>query len=344
MCDQYILRLGAKGLKQANIAVVGIGDWGKNLARNFHRLSKLTAVCDTNNKVAEQVALEYQAKNLSWKQILDSDLINAVAIATDQHHYQLAKEALLANKHIFVEKPLTTKVDQVKELCNIANRTDRKIMVGHLLQYHPAFIELQKLCKDQAFGRLRYVYSNRLSFGKIMPAENVLWNFAPHDVSMILALMGKPKSINSCANYFFTKNVADQIVIKLSFSEDQKGHIFASWLHPIKERKFVVIGKKAMAVFDDTLEWQKKLTVYHYTAILNDNKIPHLQDLRPEFIEIKNTEEPLYLETSHFIKCIEQNLTPLTDGIEALSVLQVVEQASRQLRTKQKKLTKVEFI
>jgi predicted dehydrogenase len=323
-------------LEQASIAVVGIGDWGKNLVRNFHKLSKLIAICDINHIVAEQIAVKYQVKNLSWQQILDSNEINTVAIVKDQSHYQFVKEALLANKHVFVEKPLAHTFKQAKELCNIASQVNKKIMVGHLLQYHPAFVELQKLCKEQALGKLRYVYSNRLSFGKVMAAEDVLWNYVPHDISMILTLMGKPKSINSYANYFLTKNIADQITIQLNFSNEQKGHIFASWLHPIKERKFVVIGSKSMAVFDDTLELCQKLCLYPYAVDLDATNKPVLKNLQPEFINLKNTEEPLFQETSHFVKCIEQDLTPLTDGVEALAVLQIIEQASKQLQVKQK--------
>ena len=323
-------------MEQASIAVIGTGDWGRNLVRNLHKLSKLTAVCDINYIIAEQIALKYQVKNLTWQQILANKEINAVVIAKDQCHYQFTKEALIANKHVFVEKPLAHRFKHAKELCNIANRVNKKIMVGHLLRYHPAFVELQKLCKEQILGKIRYVYSNRLSFGKVMKAEDVLWNFVPHDISMILALMGKPKSINSYANYFLVNNIADQIIIKLNFSKEQKSHVFASWLHPIKERKFVVIGSKAMAVFDDTLELCKKLCVYQYTVDLDQFNQPVLKNLQPEFINLKNTEEPLFQEMNHFVNCIEQNLTPITDGQEALSVLQIIEKASKQLQIKQK--------
>lgn len=326
-------------MEQANIAVIGAGDWGKNLIRNFYKLSKLVAVCDINQEIAEQIALKYQVKNLSWKQILESKEINAVVIATDQSHYKFAKEALLTNKHIFVEKPLAPVLKQAQELCDLAIKMNKKIMVGHLLQYHPAFVKLLQLTKQQELGKLRYVYSNRLSFGKVMPAEDVLWNFVPHDISMMLSLMGTPKSIQSTANYFLIKNVADQIIINLNFIEEQKGHIFASWLHPIKERKFVVIGKKAMAVFDDTLEIDKKLCLYHYTVDLGKLNTPILKNLQPEFIPIKN-EEPLLVETSHFVNCIEQNVTPLTNGLEAVEVLKILEQASKQLKISQTKLVK----
>ena len=323
-------------MKQISVAVVGAGDWGKNLIRNFYKVSSLVGICDSNNVVADQVASQYQVKNLSWQQILASKEIDAVVIANNRSHYKLAKEELYEDKHVFVEKPLALNVEQAKDLCNIAEQNNKKLMVGHLLQYHSAFIELKRLCSNQVLGEVRYAYSNRLAFGKLMPEEDVVWNFASHDISMMLSLMGKPKSISTSANYFLTKNTADQATLKLNFSEQRHGHIFVSWFHPFKERKFVVIGSKAMAVFDDLLEWPKKLSLYHHTIDVQNN-ITVLKHLRPEFINITDTTEPLLHEASHFIKCIEQNLIPQTDGTEALAVLQIIEQATRQLKAQQKK-------
>ena len=327
-------------MSQVNVAVIGTGDWGKNLVRVFHKLSVLAAICDINHKKAEETAFQYRVRNLTWEQILESKEIDAVVIATNKSHYRFVKQALYANKHVFVEKPLAPNIEQAKELCDIACQVNKKIMIGHLLHYHSAFIELQKLCNSQMLGEVHYAYSNRLSFGKIMPEEDVLWNFASHDISMMLALMGKPKSINTFANYFFNKNIADQTIIKLNFSEHKQGHVFVSWLHPIKERKFVVIGSKAMAVFDDTLDWSKKLCLYEHTSEVKDHT-PVLKNLSSKFIEIKDQEEPLLKEANHFLQCIIQNTTPQTDGQEALSVLQIIEQASRQLRAQQKKLSPI---
>lgn len=318
------------------MAVVGAGDWGKNLIRNFYKASSLIAVCDLNHAAAEQIASQYSIKNFSWKQILASPEIDAVVLANNRSHFQFAKEALYANKHVFVEKPLAPNVEQAKELCNIAAQVNKKLMVGHLLHYHNAFIELKKICANGTLGDIRYAYSNRLAFGKFMPEEDVILNFASHDISMMLSLMGKPKSITVSANYFLMKNIADQAILKLNFSGQQQGHIFTSWFHPIKERKFVVIGSRSMAVFDDLLEWPKKLCIYHNTVDTSNNTIV-LKNLQPEFINIENHAEPLFNEASHFIQCIQQDLTPHTDGTEGLEVLHIVEQASRQLKVQQKK-------
>lgn len=325
-------------MKQINTAVIGAGDWGKNLIRNFYQVSKLIAVCDYNPIVAEQVAVQYKIKNLSWQAILANSEIDAIVIANNRSHYQFAKEALLANKHVFVEKPLAPTVEQAKDLCSIAEKVNKKLMVGHLLHYHPAFAELKRMCTNKILGDVRYAYSNRLAFGKFMPEEDVILNFASHDISMMLSLMGKPKSIASFANYFLMKNVADQATLKLQFSEQQHGHIFVSWFHPIKERKFVVIGSLAMAVFDDLAEWSKKLCIYHHSVDIANNNVS-LNNLRPEFINIENTKEPLFNEAEHFIQCIQHNLIPETNGEESVEVLKIIEQSSRQLKAQQKKLT-----
>jgi predicted dehydrogenase len=326
-------------LKQVNVAVVGAGDWGKNLIRNFYKISNLVGICDNNQIVAEQIALQYQVKNLSWQQILLSREIDAVVIANNRSHYQLTKEALLANKHVFVEKPLAPTVEQAEDLCSLAVQFNKKLMVGHLLQYHPAFIELKKICNNQIVGEIRYVYSNRLAFGKFMPEENVILNFASHDISMMLALMGKPTSVNTFANCFLMNNIVDQATLRLQFSSQQYGHIFVSWFHPVKERKFVVIGSRAMVVFDDLAGWEHKLCIYHHKVDINDNNVV-LNNLDPEFVKLENHNEPLFNEATHFIKCIEQNLIPYTDGAESLEVLKIVEQAStsNQLKSKQENL------
>ena len=313
-------------MKQVNVAVVGAGDWGKNLIRNFYRVSNLVGVCDNNQIVAEQVALQYKIKNFSWQEILLSREIDAVIIANNRSHYQLTKEALLANKHVFVEKPLAPTAEQAEDLCSLAVQFNKKLMVGHLLHYHPAFIELKKICNNRAIGEIRYVYSNRLAFGKFMPEENVILNFASHDISMMLALMGKPKSINTFADCFLMNNIIDQATLRLQFSSQQYGHIFVSWFHPVKERKFVVIGSKSMVVFDDLADWEKKLCIYHHKVNINDNNVV-LNNLDSEFIKLENYNEPLFNEAEHFIKCIQQNLVPITDGAEALEVLKIVEQS-----------------
>lgn len=319
-----------------NVAVVGAGYWGKNLIRNFYKASNLVGICDNNQILAEQIALQYQVKNLSWQQILLSREIDAVVIANNRSHYQFTKEALLANKHVFVEKPLAPTVEQAEDLCSLAVQFNKKLMVGHLLHYHPAFIELKNMCNNQVVGDIRYVYSNRLAFGKFMPEENVILNFASHDISMMLALMGKPKSVNTFANSFLINNIIDQATLRLQFSPQQYGHIFVSWFHPVKERKFVVIGSRAMVVFDDLASWEHKLCVYHHKVDINENNVL-LNNLDPEFIKLENHNEPLFNEATHFIKCIEHNLIPYTDGAESLEVLKIVEQAStsNQLKSKQ---------
>ncbi|MGI9214795.1 MAG: Gfo/Idh/MocA family protein [Gammaproteobacteria bacterium] len=325
-------------MNQINIAIIGVGDWGKNLIRNFNQFASIVAVCDLNPVIADTVARQYQVISMTFQQILASKEIDAVVISTNRSHYNLVKQALYANKHVFVEKPLANNLQQAKDLYKISKQVNKKLMVGHLLHYHPAFIELKKICYSKVLGDISYVYSNRLTFGKFMPEEDVILNLASYDISMILSLLGKPKSLTAFADSFLIKNVVDQAILRFNFSEQQHGHVFVSWFHPVQEHKLVVIGSKAMAVFDDLAEWPKKLCLYHHVIDLQGD-IAVLKNLHPEFVKIYNPVEPLFNETKHFIECIQKDLIPQTSAEESLDILDIIDQASRQLKSLQKKST-----
>jgi UDP-2-acetamido-3-amino-2,3-dideoxy-glucuronate N-acetyltransferase len=328
-------------LKKVNVVIVGAGDWGKNLIKNFNKTANIIGVCDKNDLAIKQVYEQYKIGSILWEQILAQKEIDAVVIATNKSHYELARQALLANKHVFIEKPLAPNVTQAKDLYNIALNLNKKLMVGHLLQYNPAFIELKKICNNGCLGEVLYAYSNRLSFGKFMPEEDVLLSLASHDFSMMLSLMGKPKSVDAFANCFLVDQIADHAMIRLQFNEKKFGHIFVSWMHPYKERKLVVIGSKAMAVFDDLEIHGNKLKVYYHDLNIgtnndfNNNKEQSinlsLENLKSEVIDIKDQQEPLFKEVEHFIKCIQHDLIPNTDGNEAIEVLQVIEKIYHKL-------------
>lgn len=320
-------------LKKVNIAVVGAGDWGKNIIRNFNKVANLVAICDVNLSLAKRIASEYGIKNLSWQELLEYEELDAIAITNNRSHYELAKAALNANKHIFVEKPLAYNSSQAQELCDLAVKKNKKIMVGHLLNYHPAFIKLKQLCDQNVLGKIHYIYSNRLALGKFMPGEDVILNFASHDISMLLTLVGGFKILTTLADSFLIKNTIDQAILKLKFGENSYGHIFVSWFHPIKERKLVVIGSKATIVFDDLLDWPEKLCLYH-RSINYTSDLVVLKNLPHEFISIENQVEPLLNETQHFIDCVQNNLTPKTDGLEGLEVLKIIEQINNNLTLK----------
>jgi UDP-2-acetamido-3-amino-2,3-dideoxy-glucuronate N-acetyltransferase len=317
---------------QAQIAVVGCGYWGKNLVRNFAELRALAAVCDPDPATAAQMAEGYGAPTRTWDEVLGDPHIVGIAIAAPAvHHARLAHAALEAGKHVFVEKPLALTVNEAETVCTLAQRLDRRLMVGHLLQYHPAFVRLRELVRDGALGRLQYVYSNRLNLGKVRREEDILWSFAPHDLSMILSLVGQePTEISAHGGFYLHKAIADVTTTHLVFPGGEQAHVFVSWLHPFKEQKLVVIGDRAMAVFDDGQDWSEKLLLYpHQIEWRGTLPVPRRAEADPIKLE---EGEPLKLECSHFLECIATGARPRTDGQEGLRVLRVLARASAALK------------
>jgi UDP-2-acetamido-3-amino-2,3-dideoxy-glucuronate N-acetyltransferase len=314
-----------------NVVVAGCGYWGKNLVRNFHQIGALAAISDPDPTTAENLASQFDVHAKSWAAVLSDDSISAVAIAAPAElHYRLAREALDAGKHVFVEKPLALEVVQAEELCELAAAKRRVLMVGHLLQYHAAFLQLKEIVQRGDLGRLQYVYSNRLNLGKIRHEENILWSFAPHDISMILALIGdEPEIVTALGAAYLHRRIADVTTTHMSFPGGQQAHIHVSWLHPFKEQKLVVVGEKAMAVFDDGQPWQNKLQLFPHRINWVDGKpAPAKADAVP--VEIDEA-EPLRQECQHFLDCIESGSPARTDGAEGLRVLRVLNAAQRSI-------------
>jgi predicted dehydrogenase len=314
------------------VAVIGCGYWGKNLVRHFAELGALCAVCDANQDLANQVAHTYAVVNYTVEDILNSDCDGVVIATPAAQHFTLTEKALKAGKHVFVEKPLSLKGEEAKQLCDLAVQVNKKLMVGHLLQYHPAFVELKSLINKGKLGRLQYIYSNRLNLGKFRHEENILWSFAPHDVSMILALMGDlPESVSAVGSCHLNPHIHDVTMTHMRFKNGVEAHIFVSWLHPYKEQKLVVVGDRGMAVFDDGLPWGDKLKLYpHQVTWIDGLPRPEKADVIHIPLEVS---EPLKLECQHFIDCLIQHHTPRTDGAEGLRVLHVLEAAQRSLHT-----------
>jgi predicted dehydrogenase/acetyltransferase-like isoleucine patch superfamily enzyme len=314
------------------IAVLGCGYWGKNIVRNFAELGALAAIADNNPTQAAAIATQHKVPARDWRDILADPTIPAVAIAAPAAlHAQLATEALNAGKHVFVEKPLALDVRDAKALCELAASKNRQLMVGHLLQYHPAFLKLQSMVKAGELGRLQYLYSNRLNLGKIRREEDILWSFAPHDISMILALVGSaPDQVTAEGGYYLHNKIADVTTTHLAFPGGERAHIFVSWLHPFKEQKLVVVGDQGMAVFDDGEPWEAKLKLYKHTIDWqNGMPVPHKAD----GIHVELTvSEPLRDECAHFLHCVATNSTPRTDGREGLRVLEVLAAATAALQ------------
>ena len=308
-----------------NIAVIGFGYWGKNLIRNFYELEVLHSICDKDTSRKQLIENQYSDINYiqNYSEILENSEIKAVAISTPAHsHYSMVKSALEGGKDVFVEKPLALAVEEGEELVELAAKHNRILMVGHILRYHPAIIELSRLINDGVLGQLQYIYSNRLNMGKIRTEENILWSFAPHDISVIIALLNEqPCSVASHGSAYLTPDTVDVTNTSFAFPSGVGAHIFVSWLHPFKEQRLVVIGSEKMAVFDDTAE--HKLVTYPHRVEWK-KRIPTAIKADREIIKIDKS-EPLRAELEHFLDSIKTRKLPLTDGAEGLRVLRILD-------------------
>jgi len=315
------------------IAVVGAGYWGKNVVRNCAELGALAAICDPDRAQAAPLAERHGVPLAEFAAVLADESIAGVAIAAPAAlHAQLTRAALEAGKHVFVEKPLALDVAEAEQLSALAERRGRRLMVGHLLQYHPAFVKLRELVAGGMLGRLQYLYSNRLNLGKVRREEDILWSFAPHDISMILSLVGaEPTKVGATGACFLHREIADVTMTHLDFAGGEQAHIFVSWLHPFKEQKLVVVGDRAMAVFDDGEPWSHKLQLYSHRIEWRAT-LPVPQRAEAEPVPLPEA-EPLKLELQHFLECIATGAQPRTDGNEGVRVLRVLAKASAALRS-----------
>jgi UDP-2-acetamido-3-amino-2,3-dideoxy-glucuronate N-acetyltransferase len=312
-------------MMERNIAVIGSGYWGKNLVRNFAELGALNTICDLDTKGLAEFKSKYPAVNTEtdYAAILMNNEIAGVVLATPAVlHFRMAKEALQSGKDVFVEKPLSLKIEEGKELVALAEEQGRILMVGHLLEYHPAVIKLKELLAKGELGKIRYIYSNRLNLGKIRTEENVLWSFAPHDISVVLSVLAPemPHEVSTHGGYYLDKNIADVTVTNMSFKSGTSAHIFVSWMHPYKEQKMVIIGEKKMAEFNDTAK--DKLVLFKYKIEWAD-KQPVTSKSEPETVLIP-ADEPLKLECQEFINSVKTRKAPRTDGPNGLRVLEVL--------------------
>ena len=319
------------GNRATRVAVVGMGYWGKNLVRNFHQLGALAAVCDSDPAVKAVCERDYG--NVRFipdfnVALLDHD-IDAIALATPAvTHYAMAKAALMAGKDVFVEKPLAIDVRQGEELVQLAQSTRRILMVGHILRYHPAILKVQELIRDGELGKIQYIYSNRLNIGKIRTEENILWSFAPHDISVMLGLLDEtPSHVSSQGGAYLNREVFDVTLSQFNFPSGVQAHIFVSWMHPFKEQRLVVVGSEKMAVFDDTRD--DKLIVYPHKVEWK-NRVPTAVKAKGEVVSLDGG-EPLNAECQHFLDCAKTRALPLTGGSEGLKVLEVLGACQRSL-------------
>ena len=311
---------------RARIAVIGCGSWGKNLVRNFAQLQALELICDENPSVLQAQATMYPGVRPTgrWEEVLDDDAVDGVVVATPAAlHQGQAKAALCRGKHVFVEKPLALHYRDGEEIVELAEARRLVLMVGHILEYHPAIALLKDLVERGELGRLLYVYSNRLNLGRVRQVENILWSFAPHDIAVICRLVGSaPSRVSAFGGSYLQTGVEDVTVTDLQFDSGVKAHIFVSWIHPYKEQRLVVLGYRKMAVFDDAAR-DGKLKIYD-KGIEWKNGLPVPRQTAETTLFFDET-EPLRLECQHFIECIRTGRRPLTDGTSAVRVLSILE-------------------
>jgi len=322
-----------------NVAVVGAGAWGKNLVRIFNRLPgvNLVCCCDSNADRREAMAQTHAGLRMieKFEDILADDSIEAVIICSSAvTHYPFAKAALEAGKHVYVEKPLALSTAHAEEMVALAERNKLKLMVGHLLLYHPAVTYLKGLVDSGELGEVFYIYSQRVNLGKIRQDENALWSFAPHDISVILYLLGQtPVSVSARGESYLREGVEDVVFVNMKFPDRKMAQIQVSWLDPHKVRKITIVGNKKMAVFDDT-ESAEKLKIFDkgvsgvsydsygdsLSIRFGDIQIPHIA-----------MTEPLRAECQHFVDCILEGNRPLTDGADGARVVRILEAAQKSM-------------
>ncbi len=312
-----------KPLISVKTAVIGAGHWGKNLVHNFYQLGALSAVCDSSEKTRSDIQAQYPSVKVfsSYSECLNSAL-DAVAIASPAHlHAEMAELAFLANKHVFVEKPMTLNVADAKKLIDLAKEKNRILMVGHLLLYQPAIHAIKKLIESEKLGPLMSLHQVRCNFGKIRKIENVLWSFGVHDLAVLLYLIGKkPIKIESVGQTLIQPEIEDDVYIHLKFPNQIQAHLHSSWLWPEKNRSLTLLFAKGMVTYDESTQ----KVIVHHKSITSDLKyLDHGTE-----VLFEGAQEPLKIELEHFIDCILSSKQPISDGLSGLEVIEILNEAS----------------
>jgi UDP-2-acetamido-3-amino-2,3-dideoxy-glucuronate N-acetyltransferase len=317
----------------STIAVIGCGYWGKNLVRNFWELKALHTLYDVDEKRLREMKSLYPPVKVGndLAEIFRDDSIEGIVVATPaEFHYEIAKEALLAGKDVFVEKPLALRVREGKDLVALAEEREKILMVGHLLEYHPGIIKLKEMVSAGELGKINYIHSTRLNLGKFRTEENILWSFAPHDISVILLLLEEmPREVSAHGGSYLNQGVADVTMTTMDFSSGAKSHIFVSWLHPYKEQKLVIVGDRKMAVFDDVAPKDKLLLFSHRIDWIDRVPVPRKEDAEVVDFEM---EEPLKVECRHFLDCVKNRTKPKTGGENGLRILEILNLCQQSLK------------
>lgn len=305
------------------IAVLGCGYWGSNHIRTLKALGALRAVADANAARAEGFASEQECLAITPDELFDRDDVDAIIMALPpQFHAEYAIRAARAGKDLLVEKPIALTVEDARAAVDAASDNNRIFMVGHVLRFHPAFEMLERLIADGELGEIKYIHSHRLGLGKFHTENDALWDLAPHDLSMILAITGVAPMEVRGEGAALLDNLSDFAHLHMLFENGVRSHLFTSRLNPYRERRLTVVGAKAMAVFDDVEAWEKKLAVYRH-AVWQDSGRWAFTANEPSYVAIRQG-MPLTRELEHFIHCIKTRDEPRTGGDEAISVLRIV--------------------
>ncbi len=323
------------------VGLIGVGDWGKNLLRNFASLKdcQVAFVCDPDEKNLKKATRLFPYLDFcqDYNKTLTQDQIQAVVIATPPAtHFEIAQNAILAGKDIFVEKPLVLNSDEGEKLCELTEKKNQILMVGHIMLYHPATLKLKKYIEQGELGEVRYIYSTRVNLGKVRQEENALWSFAPHDISVILYLLGQtPLSVSCTGSCYLQSDIEDVVFLTMHFENKVMANVHVSWLDPHKDRKLTIVGSKKMAVFDDT-KASEKVWIFDkgVDSNMDYNTYGEYLSLRTGDIVIPKIDsvEPLQSECQHFLDCVKDRKKPRSDGKEALAVLKVLVAAQKSLK------------
>lgn len=305
------------------IAVLGCGYWGSNHIRTLKSLGALYAVSDANAARAEGFASEQECLAIAPEELADREDVDAIVMALPpQFHADYAIAAVKAGKDVLVEKPIALTVAEAEKAVVAAHENKRLFMVGHVLRFHPAFEMLENLIHEGELGEVKYIHSHRLGLGKFHTENDALWDLAPHDLSMILAITGKPPIKVRGEGAALLDHLSDFAHLHMLFEGGIRSHLFASRLNPYRERRLTVVGTKAMAVFDDVEPWERKLAVYRH-AVWQDSGQWAFTVNEPTYVAIKQA-MPLTRELEHFIECVETRSEPRTGGEEAIRVLRIL--------------------
>lgn len=327
-------------MQERKIGIIGAGLWGRNIIRNFYNLGYLHTVCDIDNENLKNVISDYNNVNTTndYKDILNNPEIKGVVVVTPSHtHYKIVKELLEHGKNVYVEKPISTVANEALSLMNLSDEKGLVLMVGHLLLYHPVVNRLKMLIEEGVLGEIKYIQSDRLNINYFKNDRSVMWDLAPHDVSMISYIIDKkPKKVVSAVGASSDgNNIMDITHITLEFENGIIGHISDSWIHPQKRVNLLVRGTKATAVFDDTI---------------SDNKLQIFDNIKPKTNQVVSLDyieiEPLKLECQHFVTCIENKTKARSDGENGYEVVKVLEEAEKLMlgETKMKQLDNIDYV